>query len=59
MTQRLDCTTIAPAGIKALGSVYGYITQSGLPRPLVNLGFSRVTRSSIAPPSTPGSPPIS
>ena len=30
MTQRLDYTAIAPAGIKALGSVYGYIVQSGL-----------------------------
>ncbi len=35
MTQRLDYTAIAPAGIKALGSVYGYIVQSGLPRLLV------------------------
>ena len=31
MIQRLDYTAIAPAGIKALGSVYGYIVQSGLP----------------------------
>ena len=35
MTQRLDYTAIAPAGIKALGSVYGYIVQSGLPRSTV------------------------
>ena len=40
MTQRLDYTAIAPAGIKALGSVYGYILQSGLPRLLVNSGLS-------------------
>ena len=40
MTQRLDYTAIAPAGIRALGSVYGYIVQSGLPRQLVNLGLS-------------------
>ena len=44
MTQRLDYTAIAPAGIKALGSVYGYIVQSGLPRPLVNLVYLRVSQ---------------
>ena len=36
MTQRLDYTAIAPAGIKALGSVYAYIVQSDLPRLLVS-----------------------
>src|SRR6202048_4667995 len=41
MTQRLDYTAIAPAGMKALGSVYGYILQSGLPRPLVNMVYLR------------------
>ena len=40
MTQRLDYSSIAPAGIKALGSVYAYIVQSGLPRLLVNSGLS-------------------
>jgi alkylhydroperoxidase family enzyme len=44
MTQRLDYTTIAPAGIKALGSVYGYIVQSGLPRLLVNLVYLRASQ---------------
>src|ERR1700731_4478712 len=44
MTQRLDYTKIAPAGVKALGSVYGYIGQSGLPRPLVNLVYLRVSQ---------------
>jgi AhpD family alkylhydroperoxidase len=44
MTQRLDYTKIAPAGIKALGSVYGYIGQSGLPRPLVNLVYLRASQ---------------
>jgi AhpD family alkylhydroperoxidase len=44
MPQRLDYTAIAPAGIKALGSVYGYIVQSGLPRPLVNLVYLRVSQ---------------
>jgi hypothetical protein len=36
MTQRLDYTNVAPAGVKALGGVYGYITQSRLPTQLVN-----------------------
>ncbi len=27
---RIDYTKTSPAGVKALGSVYGYITQSGL-----------------------------
>ena len=44
MTQRLDYTTIAPAGMKALGTVYGYIAQSGLPRPLVNLVYLRASQ---------------
>ena len=44
MTQRLDYTAIAPAGIKALGNVYGYIVQSGLPRLLVNLVYLRVSQ---------------
>ncbi len=44
MTQRLDYTAIAPAGIKALGSVYGYIVQSGLPRLLVNLVYLRASQ---------------
>ena len=44
MTQRLDYTTIAPAGIKAFGSVYGYIMQSGLPRLLVDLVYLRTSQ---------------
>ena len=44
MTQRLDYMTIAPAGVKALGGVYGYITQSGLPTQLVNLVYLRVSQ---------------
>jgi AhpD family alkylhydroperoxidase len=40
----LDYTAIAPAGIKALGSVYGYIVQSGLPRLLVNLVYLRISQ---------------
>src|ERR1700736_4437366 len=44
MTQRLDYTRVAPAGVKALGGVYGYITQSGLPTQLVNLVYLRVSQ---------------
>ena len=35
MSKRLDYTQIAPAGAKALGSVFGYAMQSGLPAALV------------------------
>jgi len=41
---RLDYTAIAPAGVKALGGVYGYILQSGLAGPLVNLVYLRVSQ---------------
>jgi len=44
MTQRLNYTAIAPAGVKALGGVYGYILQSGLPGQLVNLVYLRVSQ---------------
>jgi AhpD family alkylhydroperoxidase len=44
MTQRLNYTAIAPAGVKALGNVYGYIVQSGLPRQLVNLAYLRASQ---------------
>lgn len=44
MTQRLDYTQIAPNGIKALGSVYGYIMQSGLPAELVDLVYLRISQ---------------
>jgi AhpD family alkylhydroperoxidase len=39
MTQRMDYTTVAPGGVKALGGVYGYITKSGLSAALVNLTY--------------------
>jgi hypothetical protein len=42
MTQRLDYTNVAPAGVRALGGVYGYITQSGLPTQLINLVYLRL-----------------
>jgi AhpD family alkylhydroperoxidase len=44
MSERLDYTHIAPAGAKALGGVYGYVMQSGLPAMLVNLVYLRVSQ---------------
>jgi AhpD family alkylhydroperoxidase len=44
MSQRLDYAQIAPAGIKALGGVYGYVMQSGLPAALVDLVYLRVSQ---------------
>jgi AhpD family alkylhydroperoxidase len=44
MTQRLDYTQIAPGGVKALGGVYGYVLQSGLPGDLVDLIYLRVSQ---------------
>ncbi len=35
MTKRLDYNKIASNGVKALGGVYGYVMQSGLPAELV------------------------
>lgn len=44
MTRRLDYNQIAPNGIKALGGVYGYVVQSGLPAVLVELVYLRVSQ---------------
>jgi AhpD family alkylhydroperoxidase len=44
MTQRMDYNTATPAGVKALGGVYGHISQSGLPKALVNLVYLRVSQ---------------
>ena len=44
MTQRLDYDRISPNGVKALGGVYGYIMQSGLPADLVNLVYLRISQ---------------
>ena len=41
MSKRLDYNQIAPAGVKALGGVYGYVMQSGLPAVLVDLVYLR------------------
>ena len=44
MSQRLDYNAAAPAGVKALGGVYGYIAQSGLPKILIDLVYLRVSQ---------------
>lgn len=44
MTKRLDYNEIAPNGAKALGTVYGYVLQSGLPAELVDLVYLRVSQ---------------
>ena len=44
MTQRLDYNQIAPAGVKAIGTVYGYVTQSGLSPVLIDLVYLRVSQ---------------
>jgi AhpD family alkylhydroperoxidase len=44
MSQRLDYTKIAPGGVKALGGVYGYVTQSSLSPVLVDLVYLRISQ---------------
>ena len=44
MSQRMNYSAVAPAGIKALGAVYGYVRQSELPSRLVDLVFLRVSQ---------------
>ena len=49
MTNRLDYNQVAPNGVKALGGVYGYVTQSGLPAELIELVYLRVSQITTAP----------
>jgi AhpD family alkylhydroperoxidase len=44
MSKRLDYDKIAPAGVKALGGVYGYVMQSKIPATLINLVYLRVSQ---------------
>lgn len=44
ITIRIDYEKAAPAGIKALGGVYGYVAQSGLDPVLVDLVYLRVSQ---------------
>ena len=43
MTQRMDYDAATPAGVKALGAVYGHVRQS-LPKTLVDLVYLRVSQ---------------
>jgi AhpD family alkylhydroperoxidase len=44
MSVRIDYTKVAPAGVKALGGIYGYILQSGLSDVLVELVYLRISQ---------------
>ena len=44
MTQRMDYNAATPAGMKALGGVYGHIMGCGLPKVLVDLVYLRVSQ---------------
>jgi AhpD family alkylhydroperoxidase len=44
VSMRLDYNKIAPNGVKALGGVYGYVMQSGLPAELVDLVYLRISQ---------------
>lgn len=44
MTFRMDHNAAAPAGMKALAGVYGYIMQSGLPKTVVDLVYLRISQ---------------
>ncbi|SFC33772.1 alkylhydroperoxidase AhpD family core domain-containing protein [Polaromonas sp. OV174] len=44
MTVRIDYNQVAPLGAKALGGVYGYVMNSGLPAELVELVYLRVSQ---------------
>jgi AhpD family alkylhydroperoxidase len=44
MSERIDYTAVAPAGVKTLGEVYAYILGSGLPAMLVELVYLRVSQ---------------
>ena len=44
MSQRMNYNAISPAGMKAVGTVYGYIRQSGLSTRLIDLVYLRVSQ---------------
>ena len=43
MSQRMNHLAVAPGGAKALGTVYGYVSQSGLPKTLIDMVYLRVS----------------
>jgi len=44
MNPRIDYTQVSPAGAKALGTLYGYVSQSGLEPVLLDLVYLRVSQ---------------
>jgi len=44
VSRRLDYTQVAPVGLKALGTAYGYVSQSSLPPVLIDLVYLRVSQ---------------
>lgn len=44
MSQRLDYQKLSPAGVRALGGVYMYVSNSGLPKVLLDLVFLRASQ---------------
>jgi len=44
MTRRLDHQALAPEGMRALGAVHVYVSQSGLPPLLIDLIYLRVSQ---------------
>ncbi|NEI72409.1 carboxymuconolactone decarboxylase family protein [Rhizobium lusitanum] len=44
MSIRIDYPNVSPAGIKALGSVYSYVSQSGLDETLLLLVYLRISQ---------------
>ena len=44
MNKRIDYNLIAPAGVKALGNVYGYVAQGSLSPILIDLVYLRVSQ---------------
>ena len=44
MSARIDYNQVAPKGVKALGSVYGYVSLSGLSPELVELVYLRISQ---------------
>ena len=49
MTQRLDYQKLSAAGVRAVGGVYMYIVNSGLPKELVDLVFLRASQIAKIP----------
>ena len=44
MTQRIDYEKLSAAGVRALGGLYVYVENSGLPKPLIDQVFLRASQ---------------